>query len=122
MPTSFSLSLLHSFITLFFFNDPATTEIYTLSLHDALPISPPRSGSAPLRLHSPPPPRRKPRQRRGGGGEDRKSTRLNSSHVAISYAVFCLKKKKKKKKYNHVLTLKFSCDDRCTLNQIRLVC
>src|SRR2546422_10257859 len=86
----------------FFFNDTATTEIYTLSLHDALPIS-----------------QRQP----GGGGVvrrlqddhavvlahceiegfqlcagDRKSTRLNSSHGYISYAVFCLKKKKKQKK------------------------
>src|SRR5256885_7344822 len=75
----------------FFFNDTATTEIYTLSLHDALPISivcvttatfgePSRSASVnPL-----------PR--------DRKSTRLNSSHLVISYAVFCLKKKN-----NHIL-------------------
>src|SRR3712207_6955706 len=82
----------------FFFNDTATTEIYTLSLHDALPISarPRRSG--------PPPVRRRGRARLGGdrrcrgdGRErsDRKSTRLNSSHANISYAVFCLKKKKK---------------------------
>src|SRR5919204_1160820 len=69
----------------FFFNDTATTEIYTLSLHDALPIcarrpaKPPRS--VPLRPLRPP-------------GADRKSTRLNSSHRCISYAVFCLKKKK----------------------------
>src|SRR6266540_6526900 len=69
----------------FFFNDTATTEIYTLSLHDALPISRPcaRSGAGcPPRCH------RRVR--------DRKSTRLNSSHITISYAVFCLKKKKKK--------------------------
>src|SRR2546422_5694079 len=90
----------------FFFNDTATTEIYTLSLHDALPISDPGerarhllAGTAvdvlnglracdPKRLatyfikHS----------------SDRKSTRLNSSHGYISYAVFCLKKKKTKKK------------------------
>src|SRR6266496_5964279 len=67
----------------FFFNDTATTEIYTLSLHDALPISPRhRAGRRP-------PPPAAPRPRR-----DRKSTRLNSSHVEISYAVFCLKKKK----------------------------
>src|SRR6476620_12095451 len=68
----------------FFFNDTATTEIYTLSLHDALPIFRPARG---------PPTRRGwscPRQ-----AEDRKSTRLNSSHANISYAVFCLKKKKK---------------------------
>src|SRR6266571_6364352 len=72
----------------FFFNDTATTEIYTLSLHDALPISCPASpapgGSAAGR-------RRSLRARRPG---DRKSTRLNSSHMSISYAVFCLKKKK----------------------------
>src|SRR2546430_9926093 len=100
----------------FFFNDPATTEIYTLSLHDALPIScslgslfaesrarlfrqmrnrslspcsfgclfnvPLRSGSLFSCCHI--------RHRTG----DRKSTRLNSSHSQISYAVFCLKKKK----------------------------
>src|SRR2546422_11066739 len=82
----------------FFFNDTATTEIYTLSLHDALPISQCRktaqnrfrfTGSRSLfaaRAHSSGEPRR-----------DRKSTRLNSSHGYISYAVFCLKKKKKKK-------------------------
>src|SRR5574343_928833 len=81
----------------FFFNDTATTEIYTLSLHDALPISTrhwptPRSRWArpPARPHWP---------------GDRKSTRLNSSHITNSYAVFCLKKKnkikkKKKKKIN----------------------
>src|SRR5256886_7660646 len=87
----------------FFFNDTATTEIYTLSLHDALPIY--RGG------------RRAARRRTDHGGEpgdraaarrghvaaghvyhrDRKSTRLNSSHSQISYAVFCLKKKKKKR-------------------------
>src|SRR2546430_9561797 len=70
----------------FFFNDTATTEIYTLSLHDALPISG-RAQACPAW--------------RGNRGtvrparEDRKSTRLNSSHSQISYAVFCLKKKKK---------------------------
>src|SRR3982750_4935700 len=68
----------------FFFNDTATTEIYTLSLHDALPISLARSARrscASRRIHS----RARPRT-------DRKSTRLNSSHDQISYAVFCLKK------------------------------
>src|SRR5712664_4536962 len=68
----------------FFFNDTATTEIYTLSLHDALPISDCRH-------------RAERRIRRGGGtgsSGDRKSTRLNSSHDQTSYAVFCLKKKK----------------------------
>src|SRR5256885_16514410 len=83
----------------FFFNDTATTEIYTLSLHDALPISAGlasprfglcverdevaefcRSAGFPVVLRS----------------ED---TRLNSSHLVISYAVFCLKKKKKKRRY-----------------------
>src|SRR5438270_12485740 len=93
------------FFFLFFFNDTATTEIYTLSLHDALPISmsqrrlfagisPPSEGedaagfrkdSIHLTTH--------------GARLDRKSTRLNSSHSQISYAVFCLKKKKKKKKH-----------------------
>src|SRR3712207_7964602 len=90
-----------SYLLFFFFNDTATTEIYTLSLHDALPISGRRER---VRLGL---------QRRGralrrrvpaGGARvqraqlrarDRKSTRLNSSHANISYAVFCLKKKKK---------------------------
>src|SRR5206468_13101441 len=83
------------FFFFFFFNDTATTEIYTLSLHDALPIC--RESV-----------RRDDRQAgqpvRGGGAggrpaRDRKSTRLNSSHDQISYAVFCLKKKKKKKRH-----------------------
>src|SRR5256885_3774431 len=95
---------LHSFF-FFFFNDTATTEIYTLSLHDALPIwadlaaagvalqHPLERDLVPLRGLVPP----------LGGAErhrgrtpdaDRKSTRLNSSHLVISYAVFCLKKKK----------------------------
>src|SRR5438874_3727875 len=83
--------LLHSLrrrsSSFFFFNDTATTEIYTLSLHDALPISgcPPSPGSTPGR------PRLRLARLRA---RDRKSTRLNSSHVEISYAVFCLKKKK----------------------------
>src|SRR6266496_6128098 len=66
----------------FFFNDTATTEIYTLSLHDALPIWPTLHGNG---LKMP--------WCRGASWPDRKSTRLNSSHVEISYAVFCLKKK-----------------------------
>src|SRR5258708_31408424 len=69
----------------FFFNDTATTEIYTLSLHDALPIS---IFSAARR--------RSPSPLAWAGccaSRDRKSTRLNSSHQIISYAVFCLKKK-----------------------------
>src|SRR5205809_4692293 len=72
----------------FFFNDTATTEIYTLSLHDALPISPPAGPLAARR------PGAGADRSRHGAGEDRKSTRLNSSHGYISYAVFCLKKKK----------------------------
>src|SRR5437660_2145003 len=77
----------------FFVNDPATTEIYTLSLHDALPIFAKKTRKVgfkrrfdtifalePIRKIVP--------------KADRKSTRLNSSHVAISYAVFCLKKKR----------------------------
>src|SRR5690349_25103900 len=72
----------------FFFNDTATTEIYTLSLHDALPIWPRPERFRP----GPEPGQGRERERRSA---DRKSTRLNSSHVEISYAVFCLKKKKK---------------------------
>src|SRR3989442_12166724 len=85
----------------FFFNDTATTEIYTLSLHDALPIS------ARSRVMGPGPPARQQRRRQDDrvDGEDlhpdRKSTRLNSSHVRISYAVFCLKKKKKTSSHSH---------------------
>src|SRR5205085_10876890 len=104
----------------FFFNDTPTTQIYTLSLHDALPISlrkiqgvvrlttrarrtaldahaVARSASLPLIAV-----RDVPHRARDGRGRarcgDRKSTRLNSSHSQISYAVFCLKKKKKTKK------------------------
>src|SRR2546426_2976594 len=79
----------------FFFNDTATTEIYTLSLHDALPIS--AGGRSWHRPHWWPCCHRRGRTAPSGawGGGDRKSTRLNSSHLVISYAVFCLKKKKK---------------------------
>src|SRR4051794_41760264 len=89
-------ALSHSFF--FFFNDTATTEIYTLSLHDALPIF----ARGALERHGHRAGRRDVlavgqvhllRQER-----DRKSTRLNSSHPSISYAVFCLKKKKKETK------------------------
>src|SRR3989475_1724363 len=89
----------------FFFNDTATTEIYTLSLHDALPIS--RRRYALFRRMWRHGLRRPVDGRHGGGREaaDRKSTRLNSSHSQISYAVFCLKKKKKKKaKLKQVVT------------------
>src|SRR3712207_7167481 len=97
----------------FFFNDTAPTEIYTLSLHDAFPIwadlghvvgggpgqRPPARGVAYLgHAGAPPAPRHPPRARPGQRlghvpRTDRKSTRLNSSHANISYAVFCLKKK-----------------------------
>src|SRR3712207_7069257 len=99
---------------LFFFNDTATTEIYTLSLHDALPISPPVSVIKPVKGVD---------QSASGnfrgfceqdypsdyeivfcveGRDDpaRKSTRLNSSHANISYAVFCLKKKRQRRGYH----------------------
>src|SRR5258707_10847548 len=72
-------------LTSFFFNDTATTEIYTLSLHDALPIY---RRSLARRQRS-----RWYQHRAGSRRTDRKSTRLNSSHANISYAVFCLKKK-----------------------------
>src|SRR5256885_13207947 len=76
----------------FFFNDTATTEIYTLSLHDALPICSTAVGqtmtSAPSAF------RRSTFSLDCLSVVDRKSTRLNSSHLVISYAVFCLKKKK----------------------------
>src|SRR5258708_18782365 len=99
-----SVPFVHLLCFFFFFNDTATTEIYTLSLHDALPIlsyslpriytvSPVPVPSIPWTEHS----------------RDRKSTRLNSSHQIISYAVFCLKKKKKIKRsitsaarYDHI--------------------
>src|SRR2546422_11570475 len=84
----------------FFFNDTATTEIYTLSLHDALPIS--EQAAWEPNLTSPVRPvDTRPFAYLGRGvgtTSDRKSTRLNSSHGYISYAVFCLKKKKKTKK------------------------
>src|SRR5205809_3819212 len=73
----------------FFFNDPATTEIYTLSLHDALPIF-----TAGIRVLASTPVTPMPALVAAAGMGDRKSTRLNSSHGYISYAVFCLKKKK----------------------------
>src|SRR2546422_8315582 len=92
----------------FFFNDTATTEIYTLSLHDALPISG-KAGDERVAVSSVRPRGEEAavcrRQSLGdshdlGGSlpltQDRKSTRLNSSHGYISYAVFCLKKKKEK--------------------------
>src|SRR5438309_11474465 len=85
------------FFFFFFFNDTATTEIYTLSLHDALPISGrqrPPDQHAHVRVQN----ERRLHEHRGDRRGDRKSTRLNSSHSSISYAVFCLKKKKKQNK------------------------
>src|SRR2546427_5408175 len=90
--------------TLFFFNDTATTEIYTLSLHDALPILGQVSAPGPdgARVEPLEPCHRAEQRRLAGPARpedaeelagDRKSTRLNSSHSQISYAVFCLKKK-----------------------------
>src|SRR5205814_10357552 len=84
--------------SLFFFTDPAPTEIYTLSLHDALPISCCRSPSSRRRSFSISMRAVMSRATPKTVGPDRKSTRLNSSHLGISYAVFCLKKKKNKKK------------------------
>src|SRR5205809_6835379 len=99
------LLLLHLLVLFFsfffFFNATATTEIYTLSLHDALPIS----SRIPTIVATTNGSRRSSSSRSRGRGSDtgstntstdRKSTRLNSSHGYISYAVFCLKKKKKK--------------------------
>src|SRR5258707_3967849 len=101
----------------FFFNDTATTEIYTLSLHDALPILQPERGPdgddgdggcqrkapascrlVPLRLRCR---GRFGRRRIGRTFPDRKSTRLNSSHANISYAAFCLEQKKKEEASLH---------------------
>src|SRR3712207_8797000 len=107
------LSTVHArrYCVFFVFNDTATTEIYTLSLHDALPIFLHRS--IPKKIVW----RRKRRMRNGqipenknperksyssSVGLDRKSTRLNSSHANISYAVFCLKKKNRREDGTHV--------------------
>src|SRR5216683_5997724 len=95
MSNIYIIRIPYFFFLFFFFNDTATTEIYTLSLHDALPIfvdAVPTHGvrghlaAEAVRLLD----------------EDRKSTRLNSSHDQISYAVFCLKKKKKKKQKSFI--------------------
>src|SRR5690349_23766418 len=98
----------------FFFNDPTTTEIYTLSLHDALPIWP-RPGVPRPPHRSPrrgPRPHPLPRWRRAAGWpSDRKSTRLNSSHVEISYAVFCLKKKIKTNIYHVLFFINVPCSN-----------
>src|SRR5436190_17238548 len=80
----------------FFYNHAATTEIYTLSLHDALPISLDPLEPAPARGDEPAGRAVAVGERGAAGVRDRKSTRLNSSHTVISYAVFCLKKKNSK--------------------------
>src|SRR2546430_12007587 len=119
----FLLIVLHlpSSFSFFFFNDTATTEIYTLSLHDALPISLPKVSEPAFRKNvnslpsivpratSPPTP--------ATSGTDRKSTRLNSSHSQISYAVFCLKKKKKQQ---HIKMSTQSSDIRLSTYQMRV--
>src|SRR5437660_7974142 len=95
--------MLRWFSFFFFFNDTATTEIYTLSLHDALPILMLLHSCGLDRLQSGGviAPLVKAREAGKVRFVDRKSTRLNSSHVAISYAVFCLKKKKQT--HNHLV-------------------
>src|ERR1035437_10545470 len=90
----------HCALSFFFFNDTATTEIYTLSLHDALPISSRR----PARTWT-----SSPKDHVTYGSADRKSTRLNSSHANISYAVFCLKKKTEYE-LGHYLVLRLPLD------------
>src|SRR5438445_4328406 len=86
--SSRSLVTAASFLFSFFSNDAATTEIYTLSLHDALPIFVERAlDHRPHGIEA--------IRETAAVHEDRKSTRLNSSHANISYAVFCLKKKNK---------------------------
>src|SRR2546430_10190498 len=102
------LSLRRQTFFFFFFNDTATTEIYTLSLHDALPILTPLGSIKP---HFSPTLTLRRRSRKNGAEKsyrDRKSTRLNSSHSQISYAVFCLKKKKTSK-MNVLILLRRNC-------------
>src|SRR5437763_8841810 len=82
-------SFFHSSPSHFFFRPKSATDIHTLSLHDALPIS----SRSPYSKPRPAPHAAAVRTGRCHGPEDRKSTRLNSSHRCISYAVFCLKKK-----------------------------
>src|SRR2546426_10632961 len=81
-------------VLFFFFNDTATTEIYTLSLHDALPICEGARAGVAAAVARCAGHRGRAEREREAAGRDRKSTRLNSSHLVISYAVFCLKKKK----------------------------
>src|SRR3989442_8683089 len=97
----FLVDFIHPLYTFFFFNDTATTEIYTLSLHDALPILLFGLLAANLVVVG---------AKLAVGVDDhqvdRKSTRLNSSHVRISYAVFCLKKKNEKEEKKRLATIR----------------
>src|SRR2546423_10457685 len=103
---SLDLTRTHPDGIFFFFNDTATTEIYTLSLHDALPIS-----ISAARISRTPPIRAVSASTRNISAgaavfltwtmTDRKSTRLNSSYGYISYAVFCLKNKNYRKSHIH---------------------
>src|SRR2546427_7738418 len=104
----------------FFFNDTATTEIYTLSLHDALPIS----GSGHVRrvgVRRRSVLSRSARRPRAGdlrgapARADRKSTRLNSSHSQISYAVFCLKKKNNQRNFKVINEYRQKVEGACAL-------
>src|SRR2546430_10250232 len=98
----------------FFFNDTATTEIYTLSLHDALPICEDADVQGPDA-------RRVALAGRAGRriiAGDRKSTRLNSSHSQISYAVFCLKKKKRKQPHIDASVIYKTSDWTCSSRRI----
>src|SRR3712207_7181805 len=105
---------LKTMLLCFFFNDTATTEIYTLSLHDALPISRRVRRAGEVRAAAAPgaePWRCRVRGEAPRGrdaGRDRKSTRLNSSHANISYAVFCLKKKRTSR-VSCILTTTLAC-------------
>src|SRR2546429_9338809 len=105
----FLFFLFNFFFFFFFFNDTATTEIYTLSLHDALPISSslivPLATCCMISIEVNCLVMEPRRNFTSGvfGMLDRKSTRLNSSHGYISYAVFCLKKKKKHSIHIHLL-------------------
>src|SRR2546421_1934303 len=90
---------LFSTLFFFFFNDTATTEIYTLSLHDALPIY----DALPIS------------SRRRHTRSDRKSTRLNSSHDQISYAVFCLRSEERRRSEEHTSELQSRSDLVCRL-------
>src|SRR5256885_12568799 len=97
------MSPLFSFF--FFFNDTATTEIYTLSLHDALPISRHLQSCLRQSVNRVESGRMEAtwcKSLRKFAQGDRKSTRLNSSHLVISYAVFCLKKKKQQAIHEYV--------------------